>query len=538
VNRLLPVVLAIVSALWASRVVNASELGERYERAESWIRRWAPAIAGVLTVTAVWWTWGFLHPLGTTLDESSYLLQAQIFSGFHWAAPSPVIPEFFEQPQVLVVPAVASRFPPGHALLLAIGSLLRFPPLVPLLVAGCTAALLVAIVARVANPWVAVVAWIAWLTTPLVLRFQAGYFATSTATLAVLASWWCLLEWREERTWPWSAACAAALAWCGITDPAMAVAFALPVAVVMVMDVVRKRRRWPSIAAAVLAAALILAIVPLWNAQTTGNKAMTATELYRRQYFPFDRPGFSVAGGAPQRTLTPVLEGLREELLSRQEAQQPHRLARTVFDRLAAIVRDLWRPPQLVMLPFFIIGLLAMNRAMQLGLVSGGLLILARLPFAQDPESTLPYLPLPIVVAGITACGVWRTLGWIARGVVVRLHVDRRPKLGSLLVALVLGFFAVPSLSGWRLRHQQASTVREAFEDAVAQLPSSKSIIFVRYTPQRRQHIGLVFNYPDLQKQPIWVVHDLGERNHELTALAQDRTAYLFDERTMEFRRY
>src|SRR6185503_19211936 len=119
------------------------ELGERYERAESWIRRWAPGIAGVLTVAATWWTWGFLYPLPTTLDEMSYLLQAKIFAGFHWTAPRPVIPEFFEQPHVLVVPAVASKFAPGHALILAIGSLLGFPPLVPLLVAGCTAALLV-----------------------------------------------------------------------------------------------------------------------------------------------------------------------------------------------------------------------------------------------------------------------------------------------------------------------------------------------------------------------------------------------------------
>lgn len=536
-NRLLPVVLAIVSALWASRVVNASELGERYETAESWIRRWVPALAGVLTIAAIWWTWGFVQPVPTTYDETSFLLQADIFAHFRWTAPTPAIPEFFEQPQVLVVPAVASRFPPGHPLVLAVGSLLRFPALAPLLVAGCTAALLVAVVARIANPWIAVVAWLVWLTTPLVLRFQPGYFAEATATLAVMVAWWCALEWRESRSWYWAAATAGALAWCGITDAAMAAAFALPIAVLIVLDVVRGRL-WVSLLAALLATAAVLAIVPLRNAATTGAASVTPAELYRRDYFPFDAPGFSVGSGAPQRGLTPVLEGMRDELLARHEAQQPHRLARTVYDRLAAVTADLWRGPQLVLLVFFIIGLLAMNRAMQVGLASVVLLLLARLPYAQDPRWTLPYLPVATVVAAITACGVWRTLVAVANGVIVRLHAERRPKLGSALVALVLAFFAIPSFSAWRLRHQQTTTERTAFEDAVAQLPSSKSIIFVRYTPQRRQHLGFVFNYPDLQKQPIWVVHDLGERNRELMAMAQDRTAYVFDERTMEFRRY
>jgi len=537
VNRPLPVILAIFSALYASRLVNASELGERFERAEEWIPRWGPLVAALLTFAAVWWTWGFVHPLPTTFDEMSALLQAEIFSHLHWAAPSPAFPEFFEQPQVLVVPVVASKFPPGHALLLALGTLLRFPPLVPLLVAGATAALLVVVVARVANPWAAVVAWIAWLTTPIVMRFQAGYFAETTATLAVVAGWWCTVEWRDSRKWYWAAGAAAAFAWCGITEATIAVAFAILPALVIVVESIRGRH-WVSLAAAPAVALVVLALLPLWSVQTTGRASVSPTQQYRQDYFPFDRPGFSVSTEPPRRQLTPVLEGLRDDLLARQELQQTDRLGRTVMARLAALVSDLWRAPQLVMLPFFLVGLLAMNRAMQLGLASALLLIVGRIAFPQVPDWTLPYLPIALVVAPITAWGVWRVLQWVAKGVIVRLHVDRRPRLGSLLVALVLAFFAVPSLSGWRTRHQQGATVRTAFDDAVAQLPSTKSIIFVRYTPQRRQHFGFVSNYPDLQKAPIWVVHDLGARNHELTATAQDRTAYIFDERTMEFRRY
>src|SRR5205814_8485688 len=82
---------------------------------------------------------------------------------------------------------------------LALGALLRFPPLIPLLITGATAALLMMVATRVTNPWTALLAWIVWLTTPLVLRFQPSFFSETTSTALVLAAWWCLLEWRETR---------------------------------------------------------------------------------------------------------------------------------------------------------------------------------------------------------------------------------------------------------------------------------------------------------------------------------------------------
>src|SRR6185295_1212626 len=153
-----------------------------------------PLGAAIVTAVIVWWVWGETSPRPTVHDEASYVLQADIFARFRWTAPTPPLPEFFEQPHVLVVPAVASKYPPGHALLLALGAFLHFPPLVPLLLSAATAALIALLATRLTNAWVALLTWVIWLTTPLVLRYQPAYFSEVTTSAVVLASWWCLLE--------------------------------------------------------------------------------------------------------------------------------------------------------------------------------------------------------------------------------------------------------------------------------------------------------------------------------------------------------
>jgi len=88
------------------------------------------AYVGLATLLIVWWVWGALQPVAVTADEQSYLLQARIFASGRWSLPTPPRPEFFSQPHVLMSPALASKFPPGHALLLALGALIGAPALV------------------------------------------------------------------------------------------------------------------------------------------------------------------------------------------------------------------------------------------------------------------------------------------------------------------------------------------------------------------------------------------------------------------------
>ena len=538
IRLLLPALLLGV-AFWAVRYVSASELDQRFERMESWLRQYGPHAAAVVTIIVIWWTWGEGRPIPVVHDEMSYVLQSEIFARFRWTAPTPPIPEFFEQPHVLVVPAVASKYPPGHALLLALGAFLHFPPLVPLLLSAATAALIALLATRLTNAWVALLTWVIWLTTPLVLRYQPAYFSEVTTSAVVLASWWCLLEWREMRQRRWLLLLALAVGWGAITRPVTMLAYAIPIGAVVIWDLIRAKRLGPLLdfGLAVLVGTAVLAILPLWSWRTTGDAKLTPVALYSRDYLPFDKPGFTPDTTAPRRVLSPVVKSLYDDFLAHRQNQRLRDLPRTFAERLSNLAWDLFRGTQLLLVPFFAFGLFSMTKPLRFGLISAGLLFLFYLPYAHDAPWTLYYLEVAPIIAAITAAGMWRALVWVANRVIVQLYIYRRPKLGATLITIVLSFFALPTMNYWRLQHQQMNSTRVAFQRAVRQLPTSKAVIFLHYT-NRAHHLSLVYNNADPERAPVWVVHDLGDRNRDLVNMALDRTAFVFDEAQGEFKRY
>ena len=64
--------------------------------------RYAPIVVGIATGAVVWYVWGSLNAVAPVHDEASYLLQARTFATFHWAMPSPALPESATAVQVLV----------------------------------------------------------------------------------------------------------------------------------------------------------------------------------------------------------------------------------------------------------------------------------------------------------------------------------------------------------------------------------------------------------------------------------------------------
>jgi len=521
-------VAAFAAALAVARLARGVGVNSRFLRLEQVLARTGPVLFGLASAAVVWYAWGQVVPVPTVQDEASYLLQARIFATGRWSAPSPPIPEFFEQPHVQVEPAVASKYPPGHALLLAIGALVHFPPLVPLLLTALTAALLFVLAARVCNAWVATLACLMWVSAPIVLRFQPSYLSELTTTTIVLVSWWLLLEWRERPRTKWLLLLAAVIGWGAITRPLTMLAFAIPIGAVVVRDVARSRA-WKGFGGAVLLGTAILGVLPLWSARTTGSARLTPLELYRRDYLPFDKYGFTPDTSLPRRGVPPALQTAYDFFRQQHVEQRVGTIPRVTAERAVNIVVAFFQGARLPLLVFAAIGWLTMAAPVRFATVSAMLLFVLHIPYAHWAPWTLYYLELAPVLAVVTAAGAWWALRRIAGD-------EGRARAGALAMACVLVLFAVPIVGRWRRDHLERSRLDRSFAAAISRLPPH-SIVFVHYTPRSAEHISAVTNYPDLAAAPVWVVHDLGARNDQLKRLAPDRASFDFEEDQLVGRR-
>lgn len=522
--------LILLSALLVTAVLAACRAGalvrwsERLAGSDHALRRIGPWVAGTLSLIVVWYVWGELRPVAKVQDEMSYLLQAEIFTRGRWSAPSPPLPEFFEQAHVLVVPTVASKYPPGHALALALGSLVGFPAIMTLLMTGLTGALLFVLVARIADAWTALLAWVTWLTAPIVLRFQPGYYSEVTTALLLLCAWWLLLEWRSTLRTRWLMLMALSIGWGAITRPLTMLAFAIPIGVIVIRDCFRLRL-WRDFGLAFATGILVLSLLPLWSARTTGDWRVSPVALYTRDYLPFDRMGFTTDTTAPRRALSPVVQGLYDSFLAIRKAQTIETIPETVSLRVVNLLAGFFREARLPLLLLAVIGLFGMPVAAAFAVLSAALLFLAHLPYAHWAPWAVYYLETTPVVALLIALGARRIATW-------RTPSVTSPRLAMLLLATIVVGLGVRPIEHWRHDHRFRGIIDRSFARSLETLPAP-AIVFVRYSEREPYHVNLVRNEPDLAGAPYWVVHDLGPRNQQLIDLAPERKVYYFLEERM-----
>lgn len=487
-----------------------------------WLRRYGAVVAAVITPLVIWSAWGQARPIPIVHDEASYVLQAEIFASGRWTVPSPPIPEFFEQPHVQVVPAVASKYPPGHALALTPGTLVGFPALLPLLLSGATAALLFALVTRVSSPWAALVAWPTWLFAPLVLRFQPSYLSEVTTTFLVLASWWSLLSWRETRKRAWLLTLALCVGWGAITRPLTMLAFAIPIGVVVVADVVRGKR-WSDLALALTVGIAVLSILPLWSARTTGSWRVTPVGKYRLDYLPFDKIGFRADTTPPRRhaAMSRVLDETYTLFLEIRKQQTLEALPRTFAERALTVVKHVFGGARLPLLVLAVAGLFYATPPFRFAAAGALLLFLFHLPYAHAPQWTVYYLeavPVAAALTGIGALGIARRLG------------DARIAASTTVVSTLIVMAGALGVMFVRQQRLDAPSMRFQRDiDAVLPRLPSPGILFVRYSPRLAQNFAIVRNSAHLAGEPMWIVHDLGPRNDELRRLAPERATHSLD---------
>jgi hypothetical protein len=497
----------------------------------------------VVTAAALWYRWGFVNPPAAVHDEMAYVLQSRIFALGRWSLPSPPVPSLWEQPHVLVQPALAGKYFPGHALVLTIGALLGWTALMPLVLAGIAAVLLVVLARRVSSPAVAVLAWVIWLTMPMVLYFGAAYYSESTTTVCWLAGWYALLRWRERGDTRWLVAVALCTGWCFVTRPLTGVAYAIPIAIVVLRDV-WQGRHWRTLVVALAAGAAVLAIIPLWSARTTGSWRTTPLLLYTRQYMPYDVPGFTHDTTPPLLAVTPNLQHLNNAYGSLHVDHVPSRLPALFARRAWKLAESFWVTSRGLLMAFAILGLATLVPATAFAVASGIVLLALYLVFATPAGWTLYYYETAPTFAWLTAAG----LAWAAaqlgrpRGALPAATFSWRSARWSLPLAAGAGLFLLPGLAELRLlrsldlRHR--APLRK-FEAVRAAIPPGPAILFVHYRLLHDNNISFVENLVDPAAERLWVVTDRGAaENARLMATAPERKTWIFDEEQDQIFRY
>lgn len=522
-------IAALLAAALLTRHLRPSKEGRIEALLES---RWAPLAAGMMSAAVYWWLAGSLDPVPVIHDEAAYVLQAGLFASGQWAGQSPILPEFFEQFHVFVVPRLAAKYPPGHALALTPGVLLGVPGLMPVVLTGVTGGLLFALARRATNSWIALLAWAIWLAAPGNLRFRPSYFSQLTTTTLWLGGWWALMTWRQSRERRWLVALACAVAFGAITRPLTMLAFALPVGVVVLRDGIREGR-WRDLALAATLASCIFALLPLHNQLVLGDWRTNTWTEYARVYLPFDRPGFDTDTSAALRPLPPDMQLLTAGFRPGYVAYTPSAVPRAFWNRIRVIATDVWGAPwTLSMVPLALLGLVAAPGPVAFAAGTAGLLVVAHLSYYHHPSWSLYYLEIHPVLALLAAIGAWqacRIVAGFGRRVPGERWRDQAAAVGLMGVLAVMA----PVLATQVVEGGAAAKARRSYHESFRSVVSAietPAIVFIRYAPWHNIHLSLITNPPSYEDAEIWTVYDRGVDNVRLLKAVPHRIPYLFDE--------
>jgi 4-amino-4-deoxy-L-arabinose transferase-like glycosyltransferase len=402
---------------------------------------------------------------------------------------------------------------------------------------GVSGGLLFALARRLANGWVALTAWILWIGAPKNFTWRAAYFSESTTSAAMLVALWALWEWRLHRRTRWLATVAVMVALIGITRPLTGIAFAVPVAILVLVDAVRLRI-WKPLAVSLAVSLPVAGIVPLWNAGTLGNWRVTPHGVYTRDYMPYDHLGFGFDSTPPRRPIPPDLAKLNEFYRAVHTAHTLQALPMTMVERiegLAGGMYGLWWP---ILLPFTLLGLLGLGPEGRFA----SWVVVAELAayafYAHPPLWTLYYLEIYPILATLGAIGLWRILDALEHGAARALTMaperspDAQRSLGALLVALVIAWPTTTAI----IAAAKGRVLRQAhfrrFDGVIAGMPDDPAILFVRYMPTHDEHTSFITNAADPDTARVWTAYDQGDEDARLMRLFPGRKAWRYDEAT------
>lgn len=501
--------------------------------------RWTPLVLGTLTSALQSLVWRGFQGVPTITDEASYLVQAKLFAHFRWTAPPPPIRAFFEQMHVLISPVIASKYPPGHALLLAIGVFFGQPGLMPVVLTGLTAGMLFAVARRVSNAQVGLLAWFMWTCLPIQMILRPSYFSEATTAATFVVGWWALLRWRDDGRARWLVLLSVATAWCAITRPVTAVAYAVPTGAIT-LAMIWRRRAWKPALLALAAGVLVVAILPLWSWRTLGNVHTSPYVAYNQVYQPFEHLGFGDNGGRLPEWMPRDLYEQQAGYVKIHADYTPATMPREAMLRVkffwGAYFGDaLWSA---ILSAFIVVGVFVAGLEGIVAWATVVSLFVAHLWYAHASPWSIYYYESVPVLCFFAAIGVARVLAIGApRG--ARLNAGALAaftRKGLIAVTVVCIPFGLATQGAKRWHKAVMTAPQTYFAVSAARLPKKPAILFIRYAPDHQVHMSLINNDPDLAHADVWTVYDRGDaENARLRALAPERHAFLYDEASGKF---
>ena len=487
-------------------------------------RTWLLALVACTTIALTTIVWGGVNSEPVIHDELAYELQCRIFATGSWTAPPPPATRFFTQMYVIDEPGVASKYWPGHSLILIPGCVVGWPNLMPLLLAGLSGGLVYALASRVMPPYAALAAWLLWATCSSALELRATYLSHSSTVALFLAS---LLSWHQWRNLNSSTAALVTSSLTGfliVVRPLTGVALAAPILVSLGRDIVKRQQLGlgRAVACSLLA---ILSLLPLWSFSTIGTLSRTPYTYYSERYFPFDRIGFSHTPKEPRPDLPNDMSAHARELSKHFEQHAAQGMAETAYQRLEALQKALAPGWRLLLLPLAALGLSSALRhpLTRMALASAVALFGAHLAFAHPPTWTAYYLEAFPAFFLLTGVGLQRLWTFYPP---LRQVLDEAPV--RLACGLLLSVYLAMDVEVARVhRSRWQSDVARAYQ--AFRTVNQPAIVFVSLGSGWNLAHGLVRHCVRPQSCRLWIARDLGPRNYELAALAPDRALYRYE---------
>ncbi|MBI2321535.1 MAG: hypothetical protein HYU88_05455, partial [Chloroflexi bacterium] len=462
-------------------------------------------------------------------DEHAYLFQGQVFALGRLWAPTPEEPDFFSVP--FVVDHDGRRFgkyPPGHALALALGVLLEHPWLVNPLAGAAALAGVVWLGAGLFGLGPALLAGLLGLASPLFLLQSGSLLAHPTTLLAFVVF---LLAWRRlERGDGLGTALLGgiALALAFLARPFTAVALAAPWALFALWRA--REAPWrPRLLALALASLAGPAGLAAYQAALTGSPWQSTYTLY----WPYDRPGFGPGVGVAGvhtieqgwANVVENVDALRRWLFGWPGDLSLLPMALGLAWALLALRPTAGRP-----LPD------AARWALLLA-ASGGSLVVAHVAYwtsglMYGPRYIFEALPALLLLSGQ---GVWR-LGALAdwRRAPAAHPTSRRRRLGlALALAVTVGLVlasVLTTLPAMLAEHYAWYDASGRYLAAVRTAGLSRALVLVRERPGAWTTYGSVFPANDpLLRGPLVFARDLGSANGWLRQRYPDLPVYVLE---------